>query len=336
MAKQDILVSVTAVVHNGAAHVEAFVSECLAVLEPRYANFEIVLIDNASSDDTRSVVARLCQRSKCVRLLALSRRCDYDVALTAGFDSAIGDYVVTMQTDFDPPGEITTMIEHCRSGTDAVLGVDLSNRPGPAYHGMRKVFTWLTERLCGFTPEPGQTGFRVLSRHAVNRLSSIRRRRRYFPMLAGEIGLSSEYYSYTRINRSGRRMTPRLLRLLRTGASILVHHSLGLLRFVSVLGVLGSFLSVIYSLYVVAVLIIKKDVLPGWTTLSLQVSGLFLLVFIMLTLLGEYVGRVLEEVSEQPLYYVRDEVSSPVMLADETRRNVLGEATAEAPTTSLK
>ena len=332
MAKQDILVSVTAVLRNCATHVEAFVADCLAVLEPRYANFEIVLIDNSSSDDTRAVVARLCQRSKCVRLLALSRRCDYDVALTAGFDSAIGDYVVTMQTDFDPPSEIPAMLDLCRAGSDAVLGVDLTNRPGPVYHGLRWVFARLTDRLCGFVPVPGQTGFRVLSRHAVSRLSSIRRRRRYFPLLAGEIGLRSEFYPYVRINRSGRRMTPRLLRLIRIGTSVLVHQSLGLLRFVSVLGVLGSFLSVGYSLYVVAVLLIKKDVLPGWTTLSLQVSGLFLLVFIMLTLLGEYVGRVLEEVSEQPLYYVRDEVSSPVMLADATRTNVL----TDAPNSSLK
>jgi dolichol-phosphate mannosyltransferase len=70
----------------------------------------------------------------------------------------------------------------------------------------------------------------------------------------------------------------------------------------------------------------KDDVLPGWTTMSLQSSGLFLLLFVMLTLMGEYLGRLLEESSSRPLYHVRGELTSSVMITNNTQRNVLGEA----------
>ena len=114
---------------------------------------------------------------------------------------------------------------------------------------------------------------------------------------------------------------------MRLGLSVLVHNSLVPLRIASALGLLGSALSLLYSLYVVAIYLFKQDVMPGWTTLSLAVSGLFGLAFLMLALMGEYLGRLLEESSARPLYHLRDEVSSAVMLA-ETRRNVLDRSDA--------
>jgi hypothetical protein len=74
--------------------------------------------------------------------------------------------------------------------------------------------------------------------------------------------------------------------------------------------------------YVVIVYFVKDDVMPGWTTLSLQVSGLFFLMFIMLALFGEYLGRLIDETSERPLYYVRDERSSSVMVINPHRPNL--------------
>ena len=102
-----------------------------------------------------------------------------------------------------------------------------------------------------------------------------------------------------------------------------VNHSIAPLRLVSMCGLTGSFLSLLYSLYVVAIYLFKQDVMPGWTTLSLQVSGLFFLVFIMLTLIGEHLGRLLDEAVERPLYHVREEQASAVMLSDLARRNVI-------------
>ena len=115
---------------------------------------------------------------------------------------------------------------------------------------------------------------------------------------------------------------------------MLVHYSILPLRLVSLLGLLGSGLSLLYSAYVVVIYIFKSDVMPGWTTLSLQVSGLFAIVFLMMALLSEYVGRLLEESPDRPLYFLRDEQSSAVMLADPKRKNVLSHSQEQAPPSS--
>jgi hypothetical protein len=170
------------------------------------------------------------------------------------------------------------------------------------------------------------SGFRVFSRQAVNALTRIKSRRRYFALLAYDIGYRVTAVPYQRICRSGNPLTPSVLSAVRTGSSMIVHNSTRPLRIVSILGLLGSFLSVLYAVYVVVVYIVKQDVMPGWATLSLQASGLFFLVFVMLTLIGEYLGRLLDESSDRPLYNVLDETTSPIMLNDERRLNVLSES----------
>jgi hypothetical protein len=177
----------------------------------------------------------------------------------------------------------------------------------------------------------GTTGFRTISRQGVNALAKVRPRRRHFAVVTAEVGLRAATHLYDRISRSGRHPTRSLPRAIRTGLSILVHNSITPLRVASGLGLAGSLLSLLYSLYVVVVYLFKPDVMPGWTTLSLAMSGLFALAFLMLTLMGEYLGRLVEESTDRPLYHVRDDLSSAVQIADPTRRNVLDRSEEPGP-----
>jgi polyisoprenyl-phosphate glycosyltransferase len=323
MAKADILVSAVAVLKDHASVLPAFVDELASVLEGSYANFEIVLVDNGSTDGTAAAVATVLSRRRCIRYVRLSRGADDETALMAGLDAAIGDYVVTLHPDFDPPTELVAMVEQCRAGADLVLGVDRDPpATGPIYGPMRTAFLGLARRLIGLNLVTGSTGYRALSRQAVNALVKVRLRRRYFAVVAADVGLTTKVHPYKLISRSGKRPERHLVRAVRIGLSVLIHNSILPLRVASALGLLGSILSFLYSLYVVAVYLFKRDVMPGWTTISLAISGLFALLFLMLSLIGEYVGRLLEESSDRPLYHVREERSSAVMLSDLTRRNV--------------
>ena len=328
MNKADVLVSAVAVLRDHAAILPAFVEELAAVLDARFANYEILLIDNGSTDDTGDVVKTLLGRHRCLRYLRLTRPTDDETAVLAGLDAAIGDYVATLNPDFDPPTEIPAMVEKCRGGDDLVLGVDRHpTRPGFAYRALRAAFNALAGRLVRFDPVTGTSVFRVLSRQAVNALVKVRLRKRHFSIVAADVGLTTAAHSYERISRSGKSPSHNLFRSLRLGLSVLVHNSLVPLRLASAIGLLGSALSMMYSLYVVGVYLFKQDVMPGWTTLSLAVSGLFGLAFLMLALMGEYLGRLLEESSARPLYHLRDEASSAVMIT-ETRRNVFDRSDA--------
>ncbi|MDB5312100.1 MAG: glycosyl transferase family 2 [Gemmataceae bacterium] len=324
MPKTDVFVSVVAVLRSYARFLPGFVAEVYRTLDDRYTNFELVLVDNGARDDTAGVVRDLLKTYKCVRYLRLSRRMKPETAMTAGLDAAIGDVVVTLHPEFDPPAEIPAMVERCRAGADVVFGVaPFPTPPGALYRALRWGFFRTARGLLGLDPVRVTGVFRCMSRAAVNALTRVRQRKRVFALIASEIGLSTATHEYAFISRSGRVPRVNLRRSVRVAASIAVNHPVAPLRLVSLLGLAGSFLSLVYSLYVVVVYLFKEDVMPGWTTLSLQVSGLFFLVFVMLTMIGEHLGRLLEEAVDRPLYHVREEQASTVMLSDLARRNVM-------------
>src|SRR4051812_14082946 len=113
MIDSEILVSVIAVLQHNADVLPAFVSETYSVLAQHYANFEIVLVDNASTDDTLGVVREILEKQKCVRYFRLPRPADPEMAVMAGLDAVIGDVVVTIHPDFDPPDQLVKLVETC-------------------------------------------------------------------------------------------------------------------------------------------------------------------------------------------------------------------------------
>jgi glycosyltransferase involved in cell wall biosynthesis len=332
MPKRDVFVSVVASLDNAAEFVEPFVAEVHPILEANFSNFEIVLIDDHTSDATVAKVAGLLTRYKCIRLIPLSRHLGWETAITAGLETAIGDFVVTMNPDTDPPSELVGIVQMARSGCEVVVGVtDAEKERHLLYRACRRIFYALCRWMVPADLIPGATQFRVLSRQAVNAVTRIRQRRRYFSMLISEIGYASTVHRYKAICRSKRAVRPRLLQSVRQGMSFIVNNSNLPLRFVSFIGLLGSLLSILYAGYIVIINVVLDTVAPGWTTLSFQVAGLFFLVFLILALVATYMERILEETSDRPLYHAGNEQVSSVMLADGERLNVLHEPLSEGP-----
>lgn len=336
MSKTEILVSVIGLIRNDAPILASFVADVSQVLEAEYADFEIVLVDSGSTDDTPRIVDDLLRRFRCVRYLRLTCSAEEETAVIAGLDAVIGDYVAIVRPDFDPTAAIVPMIDECRGGADLVLGVlRTSAATGPIYGLMRRAFFALARRILEVDLIPDTTGLRVLSRHAVNSMITVRLRRRYFAVVAADVGLSIAVYPIDPISRSGRQPTRSLLHSVRVATSILIQNSVTPLRIVSGLGLVGSVLGFLYTLYAIVIYLFKSDVAPGWTTLSLAISALFSLCFLMLALIGEYLGRVLDESADRPLYHLRPEKSSALMLNEPNRRNVSDrsvDATNAAPT----
>lgn len=330
MDKQDIFVSAVAILHDQAAIAGPFAREAADLLARHYTNFEVVILDNGSRDATAATVQPLLQSIRCLRYVRLSRPMESETAFTAALDAAIGDFVVTLNPEFDPTDEIPALVERCRGGSDVVLGVDADpRRHGPIYRTLREGFFAAARRMVGVELPRGTTGFRALSRHAVNALTQFRQRRRYFALVASAIGFEPATHPYKRISRTGAKPDSSLWKAARIGIGLVVHNSTLPLRLASVTGLIGSLLSFLYSFYVLGIFFFKRDVAPGWTTLSLQVSGLSFLAFVVLALLGEYMARLLEESSDRPLYYVREEKSSSVPIAEPGRRNVMDSSAAE-------
>jgi hypothetical protein len=169
----------------------------------------------------------------------------------------------------------------------------------------------------------GASYFQCLSRSAVNGVTRIKDKYRSIRLMASNLGPEVETVSYEPISRRNHSRARGLLESLDMAAGITVSHSTRPLRFVTALGLLASFANLIYMGYVAVIYVFKEHVAEGWTTTSLQLSGMFFLLFLIMAALSEYVGRVLEESRDRPLYHVIEERNSNVMVRDSDRRNVV-------------
>lgn len=306
-----------------AALVEPLLLQLSQVLKAQYENYEIVLVDDGSVDGTSARVKELLGRVECVRLLRLSRRFGLDVALTAGLESAIGDYVVTLSPATDPTALIPDLVALARRENAAVYGV-LARRERPLLHRLgARLFHWTCRRLLDLPITPGATHFRVLSRQAVNAIVGIKDNYRYLRALTPYIGYSTRLFEYQPL-RAPRAES--LFEAADTAVAIIVSNSSRPLRLTGWLAVLASGLNLAYIGYVFLVNVFKHAVAEGWTTLSLQNAGMFFLLFLILAVVTEYVGRILNETREWPLYYIAEEANSSVLIASQDRRNVVGDS----------
>ncbi len=330
MERIEALVSVVVICRNVSDVLEDCVAEICLLLESQYSNYEVLLVDDNSEDETVARAEKILSQHYCVRLIALSRQMGTEIATMAGLESAIGDFVVVMDPEFDPPDQIIRMIEMVRGGQDIVMGViDTTRDRGPLYQKLRGLYYAVAGRMIASKLIPGSTIFSALSRAAVNAITRIRHRKRLFSLVASETGYPLVTFPYEQRDTSGGRRQRGLLRSVRFGVSTLIHNSNSPLRLVSIVGLVGSLMCTLYCVYVIVVNIFKDEVMEGWTTLSLQLNGLFFLAFLMLALVGEYMARVLDESMDRPLYHVRGEKSSSIMISNATRRNVLEESLDE-------
>jgi glycosyltransferase involved in cell wall biosynthesis len=324
MGPSDIFVSVVAPLREDVAYLRDFVSELMPLLRAHYTNYELVLVDDGSEDGTDELAQDILRGERCIRLIRLSRVFGRDVAITAGLESAIGDFVVVMIPENDPPAFVPEMVEKCRNSLGVVVGVSLhASHRSWLGRWLAGVFHWYFRRYQKMDLVPNSTHFRVLSRQAVNALTQIRGHYRQLRWLSSIVGFKKNIYPYHELNRSGRVRKRDLVADVSEAIDLLVINGMNPLRLVSSLGVLAAGLNLVYLIYVVLIFLLKKDVIPGWTTLSLQQGGMFFLIFVILSVLSEYVGRILDESRDRPLYFVMDEKNSGELLSDLTRRNIV-------------
>lgn len=317
---EDIFVSVVVVVKPGTKDMVNYVTDLSKMLRSHYANYEIVIVDNNASQKEISALANLLDQLPCLRIIKLSQQFKYDTALFAGLEVAIGDYVCTVDAMIDPIKDIPRLIE-ANQKDDVVQGVSSAPIKGRLGSQMgRKAFYWYNRKYVGIDIPLHATYFASYSRRAINSLTSIGRNHRHIRHLARKVGYGYATQEYAPTQNPGTQ------RSLRTGIvealEITTSYSTHPLRFVTWLGVFAGIVNVLYAFYVVYINLVSKNVAPGWTSTSMQLSLMFFVLFMIMVILAEYVGRILAESHREPTYYIADELVSTVSLADVKRRNI--------------
>ena len=320
----NLVISVVAPLCNSAAILKPFIEEVTQALEPHYAFFEIILVDDCSSDGTPAVVQALLSQFQRVRFLRLSRRSGSEVAISAGLDSAIGDYTVIMRPESDPCDMIPDLISTARRTGCILTGVAPGLRQrNPLVRGVASAFRSYCKNHLGIELRQDSTDFRVLSRQVVNAITQIKDRRRYLRLFTVTVGYEIQYFDYQPTTRSDKKDRATFMDEVNQAIDIVVTSSPNPLRLVSRLGMFASALNGLYMAYIAAIYLFKKDVAAGWTTTSLENSVMFFFLFLILAVLCEYVGRLLEEAQDRPLYFIAQEKNSSVLLEHQVKKNIV-------------
>ncbi len=317
---QDIFVSVVVVLKPESNNVDQYISNIFKVLNSNYTNYEIIVIDNGASFDEINSVVALLGNTPCIRVVKLSQQFKYDTAIFAGLEVSIGDYVCTLDSTMDPVDDIVRFITKSQS-FDIVQGI--SNVPISGVFGSslgRRLFYWYNRKYLGIDISVNATYLACYSRRAINFLTTNSRNGRYIRHSARRIGSGYSTLDYSPVNN------PSNQRSLRTGIiealEITTSYSTHPLRFVTWLGLIAGLVNVLYAIYVLSINLYRSDLTPGWTSTSMQLSLMFFVLFMIMIILAEYIGRILAESYNDPNYLVSDELVSTVALADTDRRNI--------------
>jgi polyisoprenyl-phosphate glycosyltransferase len=299
------LLSVVAPMFDEEATAEAFYERTSAALQG--IPFELVRVDDGSRDGTGEILDRLAAADPRVRVVFLSRNFGHQTAITAGLDHALGDAVVMLDADLqDPPEVIPKLIEQWRAGADVVYAVR-SARAGETRFKLvtARWFYRLMNRLSPIELQEDSGDFRLMSRRALDALLAMRERSRYLRGMTVWVGFTQAAVPYERDARHAGETKYTLRRMLRFSLDAVASLSNVPLQIATVLGFLCAFVAFL-AIPVVIVLKIAGSYLPGFSTITIVVLLLGGLNLIAVGIIGEYVGRIYDEVKRRPLYLVRE------------------------------
>jgi polyisoprenyl-phosphate glycosyltransferase len=302
--KELALLSVVAPVYQEEATIERFcaaVAEALAGLP-----YELILVDDGSTDATQDKLAKLAEADGRIKVVLLSRNFGHQAALTAGLDHATGNVTVTLDSDLqDPPSLIPTLVEHWRAGADIVYAVR-RNRDGESRFklGTSRWFYKLFDSLSSVSLEANTGDFRLLDRRALDALLSMRERSRFLRGMSIWVGFTQDSVLYDRDARYAGETKFTLGKMLQFSFDAIASFSYRPLQLATLF---GFTISTIAFLAIPAVLILKLtgNYLHGFSTVEITMLLLGGIQLITIGVIGEYVGRIFDEVKGRPLYLVR-------------------------------
>ncbi len=271
----------------------------------RCGNYEIVLVNNGSTDGTSGVMLRLHKMDRHVVVVDLRRNFGYQASITAGLDHARGDAVVSIDADLqDPPEKIPEMIELYQQGYDLVLGVR-QNRATDSF--FKRVFAqsfYRFSRWMDIDMVYNHGDFRLMERSLVDQFKQMPERNRFIRAMILYLDNHYGIVQYGRQERQAGRTKFNVRALYSLAMDGIISYSYKPLRVLSVFGLLVSLISLGMAVWVIYIKI-KTDVIPGWASTLLPIIFFGGIQSLFLGLIGEYIGRLYTEIKARPLYAVR-------------------------------
>lgn len=300
------LISVVVPAYNEQDVLAEFHQRVTAVLTTLNRQFEIIYVNDGSTDGTIALLNRLQEADKHVTIIDLSRNFGKEIALTAGLDHAQGDVTVVIDADLqDPPELIPELIQNWEEGFDVVYA-KRRRRSGETV--VKKMTAYVFYRLMRKTTKidiPEDTGdYRLLSRRAVNAVCRMREHHRFMKGVFSWIGYPQKAVLYDRDSRAAGETKWgywKLWNFALEGITSFTTIPLRLSTYVGFLTAMGAFA---YGIFIIVKTLIFGDPVRGYPTLSVLILFLGGVQLMAIGVIGEYLGRIFNETKRRPLYYL--------------------------------
>jgi glycosyltransferase involved in cell wall biosynthesis len=294
--------------YNEGAHLAGFLRDLAATLAAITPQFEIIVVNDGSADDTEQQVNAVAEECG-VRYLGLSRNFGKEAALTAGIDCAAGDAVILLDADYQHPlALLPEMVALWRAGYDMVYGVIADRRHESRLKrwGVRLFYRVLESDTAVSIPR-NAGDFRLLDRRVVTALRQLPERNRFMKGLYAWVGFKSVALPFLPCDRASGHSRYTFRSLQELALSGLTAFTTLPLRVWSAIGASISLLALIYAVWVAVSTLLFGNPTPGWTTLTVGLMFFSGVQLFSIGILGEYLGRVYEEVKRRPMYLVADD-----------------------------
>ncbi|HVR49867.1 MAG TPA: glycosyltransferase family 2 protein [Pseudorhodoferax sp.] len=301
------VLSVVVPAYNEQEVLPEFQRRMLATLRGLGCAYEIVYVNDGSRDTTLEVMHQLRAEDACVSVVDLSRNFGKEIALTAGLDQAVGDAIVVIDADLqDPPELIPELVRQWQAGYDMVYA-KRTVRDGESWFKKltAKLFYRLVRRLTRIDM-PADTGdFRLLSRRALDALLRLREQHRFMKGLFAWVGFPSVAVPYRRDPRFAGTTKWNYWKLWNLAVEGLTSFTIGPLKLATYIGFVVASFGFLYAAMIVYRTLLHGDPVPGYPSLMVTVLFLGGVQLVAIGTLGEYVGRIFNEVKGRPLYLLK-------------------------------
>ncbi len=301
------MISVVVPAYNEEENLPVLVHRLMTVLEP-YESYEILIVDDGSSDQTRHVLRQLSRAYPSVRFLSFSRNFGHQMALRAGYDHARGDAVICLDADLQhPPELIPTLIDKWQEGYDVVYTV---RQPDPKLSWFKRTssrkFYSMLRNVSGLDIEDGAADFRLLDRKVINTLKQFKENDLFLRGAISWVGFRQCRILYQPAARYAGRSKYSLRKMMQLAAMGITSFSTKPLYMSVLLGFGMSLFALLFGAEATYEYFFTDATVSGWTTLvvlSVLIGGVQ---FIMIGIIGVYLGKTFVEVKNRPAYIIGD------------------------------
>ena len=303
-------ISIVSPEYKGEKMVEQLVDRVTASVSTITDNFEIILVNDASPDNTWTEIEKACAKDKRIKGLNLSRNFGQHYAITAGLNYAKGDWVVVMDCDLqDRPEEIPNLYKKAIEGYDIVQARRVVKHVGwwkmMSSVWFHKVFDWLS----GAKSDPTIGNFGIYCQKAIEEYNKIPQQARSFGSVLSIVGFKRGYIDVEQMESERGATSYTLAKLLKLSFDVMITNTNKPLRMAVGIGFVMSAVSLLVALYNIIARLTGFIIVAGYTTTVFSIWFVGGLMLFVMGILGLYIGKIFDQVKGHPLYVVKDKVN---------------------------